>query len=160
MTVHIERHFGCRVVDGEVEGSRKLRGPDGVSDVAFSARELQPGTEKLYVVKRNGEFCYVGRTGTSVQARIQGGLNARYHYRWRRYSHVDLCICLLGCKANRDHGEGVEAELVYLIRQGTKRRPGKWPVDQHEIHFRHLEGVTDPKCVKAARDIYAELEEK
>jgi hypothetical protein len=157
MTIHVERHFGCRVVDGEVEDSRKLRGPDGVNDVAFSARELQRGTEKLYVVERNGEFCYVGRTGTSVQARIQGGLNARYPYRWRRCSYVDLCICLLGCKANRDYGEGVEAELVHLLRLGERRRAGKWPSDQHEIHFRHTRGEPNPKCVSAARDIYRKL---
>ncbi|MCX6844296.1 MAG: hypothetical protein NTX53_18710 [candidate division WOR-3 bacterium] len=56
-----------------------------------------------------------------------------------------------------DLGEGVEAELVYLIRQGTRQRPGKWPVDQYEIHFRHSEGVPAPECLKAARDIYREL---
>jgi hypothetical protein len=125
--------------------------------VAYSAEARAGGTEKLYIIKHDGQFCYVGRTSQSVSDRIKQGLVAPYPYRWRRWNDVDVHVCVLGCPTNQDFGEGVEAELVYLIRQGTRRLPGRWPMDQHEIHFRHRDGVADPKCVKAARDIYSIL---
>ena len=153
----IESHRGCRIVDGERNGSRALKAPDGRSKVAFGVDARKDGTEKLYVVKHAGEFCYVGRTGTSVPTRIQGGLNARYPYGWRRHSRVDLHVCFLGRTSDYRFGEGVEAELVHLIRLGTGQRPGKWPSDQNEIHFRHNKGLPDPERVKAARDIYRVL---
>ncbi len=156
MRTSVESYLGCRIV-GSVERGRHLRAADGVSDVPFSAGAREAGTEKLYVVMHKGEFCYIGRTEQPVAARIRQGMIASYPYRWRRWHEVDLHVCLFGRKGDLDFGEGVEAELVYLIRQGTRQRPGRWPVDQHEIHFRHREGVPDPTCLKAARDIYREL---
>jgi hypothetical protein len=152
----VELYLGCRIV-GSDERGRQLKASDGVSDVAFSARARVRGTEKLYVVMHKGEFCYVGRTGQSMSGRIREGMAASYPYRWRRWHEVDLYGCFFGRRSDPDFGEGVAAELVYLIRQGTKQRPGKWPVDQYEIHFHHREGVPDPECLKAARDIYREL---
>ena len=156
MRTSVEPYLGCRIV-GNDERCRHLKAADGVSDVAFSARARADGTEKLYVVMHEGEFCYVGRTGQSVSGRIRQGMIASYPYRWRRWDEIDLYVCLFGRRSDIDFGEGVEAELVHLIRQGTRQRPGKWPVDQFEIHFRHREGVPDPACLKAARDIYREL---
>jgi hypothetical protein len=155
----VEPYLGCRIV-GKDERGRHLKAANGVSDVAFSARAREHGTEKLYVVKHEGEFCYVGRTGQSMSGRIRQGMAAPYPYPWRRWHEVDLYVCLFGRRSDSDFGEGVEAELVYLIRQGTKQRPGKWPVDQYEIHFRHSEGVPAPECLKAAQDIYGELVKK
>jgi hypothetical protein len=155
----VEPYLGCRIV-GNVKRGWHLKASDGVSDVAFSARARESGTEKLYVVKHDGEFCYVGRTGQSLSARIREGMSAPYPYPWRRWHEVDLYGCFFGRRSDPDFGEGVAAELVYLIRQGTKRRPGKWPVDQYEIHLRHYEGVSDAKCMKAARDIYRKLVKK
>ena len=158
MKIHtsVESYLGCRIVGNDERGWH-LKASDGVSDVAFSAGARVRGTEKLYVVMHEGEFCYVGRTGQSISGRIREGMVASYPYRWRRRHEVDLHVCFFGRRSDPDFGEGVEAELVHLIRQGTKQRPGKWPVDQYEIHFRHHEGVPDPECLKAARDIYREL---
>ena len=156
MRTTVEPYLGCRIV-GNDERGRHLKAADGVSDVPLSAGAREGGTEKLYVIMREGEFCYIGRTEQSVAARIRQGMIASYPYRWRRWNKVDLYVCLFGRRSDLDFGEGVEAELVHIIRQGTKQRPGKWPVDQFEIHFRHREGVPDPTCLKAARDIYREL---
>jgi hypothetical protein len=156
MRTSVEPYLGCRVV-GDNEHGRHLKAADGVSDVPYSAGAREAGTEKLYVVMRGGEFCYIGRTEQPVAARIRQGMIASYPYRWRRWNKVDLYVCLFGRSSDLDFGEGVEAELVHLIRQGTRQRPGRWPVDQHEIHFRHREGVPDPMCLKAARDIYREI---
>jgi hypothetical protein len=156
MRISIEPHLGCRIV-GNDERGRHLKAADGVSDVGLSAKAREGGTEKLYVVMHKGEFSYIGRTEQSVSARIRQGMIASYPYRWRRWDKVDVYVCFFDRKGDIDFGEGVEAELVHLVRQGTRQRPGKWPVDQHEIHFRHRDGVTDPVCSKAARHIFREL---
>jgi hypothetical protein len=156
MRTSVEPYLGCRIVGNEERG-RHLKAADGVSDVPLSAGAREGGTEKLYVIMHKGEFCYIGRTEQSVAARIRQGMIASYPYRWRRWDKVDLYVCLFDRKGDLDFGEGVEAELVYLVRQGTRQRPGRWPVDQHEIHFRHRDGVPDPACLKAARHIFREL---
>ncbi len=152
----VEPYPGCRIV-GNDERGRHLKAADGVSDVPLSAKAREGGTEKLYVIVYKGEFSYIGRTEQSVAGRIRQGMIASYPYRWRRYNKVDLYVCLFDRKGDLDFGEGVEAELVHLIRQGTRQRPGKWPADQYEIHFRHRDGVPDPECLKAAQYIYREL---
>jgi hypothetical protein len=152
----IEPYLGCRIV-GNDERGRHLKAADGATDVPLSAKAREGGTEKLYVIMHKGEFCYVGRTEQSIAARIRQGMIASYPYRWRRWDKVDLYVCLFDRKGDLDFGEGVEAELVHLIRQGTREQPGKWPVDQHEIHFRHRDGLTEPACLEAAQHIFREL---
>jgi hypothetical protein len=156
MRTSVEPYLGCRIV-GSDERGRRLKAADGVSEVPFSAGAREGGTEKLYVVMHKGKFCYIGRAEQSVVGRIRQGMIASYPFRWRFYDKVDLYVCLFGRKGDIDFGEGVEAELVYLIRHGTSQRPGRWPADQHEIHFRHRDGVPDPACLKAARYIFREL---
>ena len=156
LRISVEPYLGCRIV-GNDERGRRLRAADGVSEVPFSAGAREGGTEKLYVVMHKGEFCYIGRAEQSVVGRIRQGMIASYPYRWRHYDKVDLYVCLFDRRSDIDFGEGVEAELVYLIRQGTRQRPGRWPADQHEIHFRHRHGMPDPTCLKAARHIFREL---
>lgn len=156
LRISVEPYLGCRIV-GSDERGRRLRAADGASEVPFSARAREGGMEKLYVVMHKGEISYIGRAEQSVAGRIRQGMIASYPFRWRRYDKVDLYVCLFDRKGDIDFGEGVEAELVYLIRQGTKQRPGRWPMDQHEIHFRHRNGVPDPACLEAAKYIFREL---
>ena len=154
--VSVEPYLGCRIV-GDDNYGRRVRAADGVSEVPLSAAAREGGTEKLYVIMHKGQFCYIGRAEQSVAGRIRQGMIASYPFRWRHYDRIDLYVCLFGRKGDIDFGEGVEAELVHLVRQGTKERPGRWPVDQHEIHFRHRKGVPDPACLEAAKSIFREL---
>ena len=151
--------YDCRLSDGRGHAgqNRKRRRRLLKPEPPWSAHAKDEDSEKLYIVRHDGEICYVGRTGTSVKARVQEGLNARYPYGWRHYSRVDICVCLLGGTADRDYGEGVEAELVHLLRLGDKRRVGKWPSNQHEIHFRHTDGRPDRRCVSVAKNVYREV---
>ena len=102
---------------------------------SFVDPDTKRGLPKLYVVKSRLDVVYVGQTTQSIRTRLRQGLKAKgeggyYGYMWRELDRVEI---LVWCFSNRDkeYVETVEGELVYLHR----KRKGKWPERQMEIHF-------------------------
>lgn len=103
--------------------------------VSFQKRLVKKGVSKIYIVKHESEFLYVGTTVQSLTARFRYGLNADgkkgYHgYKWKHKESVDLYVWCFEA-LDKIQIESIEAELAFLIRDKT----GKWPLSQNEIHF-------------------------
>lgn len=127
---------------------------------------VQPSTlvcPKLYVVALSRDIHYVGVTNRPMASRINVGLRATgkhgYHgYKWKL---VNKPLRLLVWSFPEQKGkpflrqlETVEAEFAYQIR----KRTGKWPLSQTEIHFyqattAHLKAVAKivAQCAVAGR---------
>lgn len=107
----------------------------GETQKSFHQRLTQPNVAKLYIIKKNGDYLYVGTTMQSLTTRIRYGLKADgktgYHgYKWKYKKKVELYVwCFDGLK--KIQIESIEAEVVFLIRKKT----GHWPATQNEIHF-------------------------
>lgn len=102
---------------------------------SFQKRLVKKNVSKIYVVKHENDFLYVGTTVQSLTARFRYGLNADgkkgYHgYKWKNRESVDLFVWCLET-LNKIQIENIEAELAFIIRSKT----GKWPLNQNEIHF-------------------------
>lgn len=108
-------------------------------DSELHIRSKQP---KIYVVKSNKEFLYVGYASQSLKTRLGQGFRAAgkngYHgYKWKKLEQVEVHVFLFpilvgtSAKESRLYFEAIEAELVFQIRTQT----GKWPLYQNEIHF-------------------------
>lgn len=102
---------------------------------SFQKRLVKNGVSKIYIVKQENEFLYVGTTVQSLTARFRYGLNADgkkgYHgYKWKHKESVDLYVWCFEA-LDKIQIESIEAELAFLIRDKT----GKWPLSQNEIHF-------------------------
>jgi hypothetical protein len=110
------------------------------------------GVDKLYVIGRGNVFCYVGLSRRPVASRLREHLCARHGYSWADLRDVDLYVFELSGSGD-GFCEGVEAELVHLVRM----RKHSWPTHQNEIHFRHLVGTPLPLCKKAAQRIFNRL---
>ena len=99
---------------------------------------FKPLTEKnykLYILKKEQEFLYIGITRQSLRNRIHSGFNAKgengYHgYKWKDFKNVKLFVWIFK-NYNEIQLENIEAELTYLIRTNTNN----WPLYQNEIHF-------------------------
>ena len=99
---------------------------------------FKPLTEnkyKLYILKKNNDFLYVGITRQSLRNRLHSGFNAKgengYHgYKWKDLKDVKLFVWTFQYHTEIQL-ENIEAELTYLIRTNTK----SWPLYQNEIHF-------------------------
>ena len=101
----------------------------------FRDPDTKQGLPKLYIVKAGSEVVYVGQTNQSIRTRLRQGLKAKgeggyYGYMWKDLHTVEI---LLWCFIDRDkkYVETVEGEFAYLCR----KRKGKWPKHQMEIHF-------------------------
>lgn len=115
---------------------------------SFTKPDTENKLPKLYVVKSRSEVIYVGVTSQSIRRRLKYGLEAQgkggyYGYRWKDLSEVEVLIWCFP-EENLKHIEAVEAELVYLFR----RRRGKWPEYQTEIHF-HNSSEDEIKAAEA-----------
>jgi hypothetical protein len=92
-----------------------------------------------------------------MRERLHDGLNPPKRstpYPWRdKLRSFNLYVFELRASKHPDLAEGVEAELVFLIRHLT----GKWPTYQHEIHFRHKNGAVRPEYLRCAESIYRSL---
>lgn len=107
----------------------------GVNLNSFHNRLTKPGIPKLYILKDQKNYLYVGVTIQSLTARFRSGLDAvgkhGYHgYKWRDKAMVQLFVwSFVGL--SKKQIENIESELVFVIRQQT----GQWPINQTEIHF-------------------------
>lgn len=87
-----------------------------------------------------------------MAARLREHHGSKHGPKWHDLKQVEMRVFPL---PGRDETtcEGVEAELVYLLRKRRKT----WPTHQNEIHFRHRLGRPLPQCQKEARRIFAVL---
>jgi len=125
---------------------------DGRSAERFVAPASTNGPQKLYVIGRRGEFCYIGVTRRPVATRVREHLASDYGPSWNDLRDVDLFVVPLAGLGDKD-AEGVEAELVFLVRL----EKGRWPSHQNEIHFRHRTGIPIDACKKTARAVFDKL---
>ncbi|RZK13166.1 MAG: hypothetical protein EOO46_00340 [Flavobacterium sp.] len=93
------------------------------------------GLPKVYIIKANELFLFIGVTTQSLTSRFRYGFNAigkngYYGYQWKTRLLVELYVWYFEA-FDRNQVENIEAELAFLIRAKT----GKWPIDQNEIHF-------------------------
>jgi hypothetical protein len=133
---------------------------------AFTGWATKSKVEKLYIVKADGEFCYVGITSMAMATRLRCGFKPKggsgyYGYAWQHLKRVDLYVWRgeqrgrSGKRRNlsRRQIEAVEAELAYIIRNRT----GRWPRYQTEIHFRNPPGKTQAKLRRIAQSRFEQL---
>ena len=90
---------------------------------------------KIYVLKCENKFLYIGTTKTSIKNRIRSGLSASgqkgYHgYKWKKFDSVLLYVFCFN-DFDKTKIESIEAELAFIVRNST----GLWPECQNEIHF-------------------------
>jgi hypothetical protein len=97
---------------------------------------------KIYVIRSEEDFLYVGYASQSIITRLNQGFRAAgkngYHgYKWKKLERVEVHVFVFPIladtptKESRLYFEAIEAELVFQIRTQT----GKWPSYQNEIHF-------------------------
>lgn len=109
---------------------------NGNQTTHFIAPDTKSKIQKLYVVKDAKDVCYVGITSQSMSSRLRTGFldtgHFGYHgYKWKdKLKQAELLIWSFPDK-DQVFVEGIEGELVYLVRNQT----GKWPKYQMEIHF-------------------------
>ena len=107
----------------------------GTTLESFPQRLTEPKVAKLYILKENNEYLYVGTTMQSLTTRIRYGLTANgktgYHgYKWKNKEKVELYVWGFD-GLDKVQIESIEAEFVFLIRKKTRH----WPLTQNEIHF-------------------------
>lgn len=104
---------------------------------------IDPSTKrgkKIYIIKANHVFLYVGKTSQSMSARFSGGFNPQnypgYHgYKWREEdADFKLDVWHFEEGISDEDIETIEAEVVFRLRQIA----GYWPLGQNEIHFYEL----------------------
>lgn len=108
---------------------------NGSNMKSFHQRLTKKNIPKIYVIKEDNLFLYIGVTTQSLTSRFRYGLNANgengYHgYNWKTKEKVQLYVWCLET-LNKEQIENIESELVFIIRTKT----GKWPLKQKEIHF-------------------------
>lgn len=107
-----------------------------------NAKLIRSRHPKIYVIKSELEFLYVGYASQSLITRLNQGFRAAgkngYHgYKWKKLEKVEVHVFVFPIladtptKETRLYFEAIEAELVFQIRTFT----GKWPLYQNEIHF-------------------------
>lgn len=119
-------------------------------------------TRMVYVLSKNREILYVGEGYTDIKSRMNRGFIPRRYFArtgtarngYKGYKWIDLLIPQDAAPLTLDVFmfeeefnddalrciiEGIEGELVYLIRSHTER----WPEYQNEIHFSNQEGTAE-----------------
>jgi hypothetical protein len=105
---------------------------------SFHRRLTKKSIPKIYIIKEDNLFLYIGTTTQSLTSRFRYGLNADgkngYHgYKWKTKESVQLYVWCFE-SMTKEQIENIEAELAFLIRTKT----GKWPLNQNEIHFNNV----------------------
>jgi len=131
---------------------------------------LKGGKRRMvYVVRKNEKIIYVGEAKRELVTRMQTGFVAYRHFKrtdkkrggYQGYKWIDLLLegdrdelfvdaFLFGPEydENRSFIEGIEGELVFLVRKETRR----WPDYQNEIHFSN-----QPGAFETAQKIYQKI---
>jgi hypothetical protein len=109
---------------------------------------------KIYVIHDGPDIIYVGHTTQKVGSRLTQSQNSKYPYHWlcELYPELELSVFKfelpMDCDSQKYYGEGIEAELVHIVR----RDDGHWPFGQSEIHFNNIYPET---TIMEAERIYA-----
>lgn len=130
-------------------------------DWTSSQELIESRYPKIYVIKSQKDFLYVGYASQSLITRLKQGFRAAgkngYHgYKWKKLQKVEVHVFVFplladtSAKESRLYFEAIEAELVFQIRTHT----GKWPLFQNEIHFNN-EFTEEAKRI--AGELLAEL---
>ena len=124
------------------------RGIKPVYKENFAGTIFNSSNYKIYIVKENSKFIYVGKTKQTIGDKfrksfsiykkvVNGGKKSSGYsgYKWiSEYidskREIDLYVFDLGFDDDNEHAEAIEAEIVFLIR-----KKGTWPEFQNEIHF-------------------------
>ncbi|NOZ36012.1 MAG: hypothetical protein GXO80_12030 [Chlorobi bacterium] len=123
---------------------------DGIKPVGkskFYGDVLTLKTFKIYIVRNDKEFIYIGKTTQQIGTKFGQGFRAFTKdkdenerisgyggYKWIEEfedKELNLDVIDLGDNATDEFAEAVEAEIVFQIRQ----RYLYWPKYQNEIHF-------------------------
>lgn len=114
----------------------------------FSGGVLNSQNLKIYIVKLNRSYLYIGKTKQKIGDKFrqafkthkdsQEGVRVSGYggYKWvDKYINtkevLDLFVFDLGENCSNNNAEAIEAELTFLIRTIF----GRWPECQNEIHF-------------------------
>lgn len=101
---------------------------------SFQKRLVKKGVSKIYVVKHENNFLYVGTTVQSLTARFRYGLNADgkkgYHgYKWKHRESVDLYVWCFE-SLNKLQIESIEAVFGDMVEG-----------DEDQLIFSNLKGL-------------------
>jgi hypothetical protein len=126
----------------------------GATLKSFHQKLTLRNVAKLYILKENETYLYVGTTMQSLTVRMRYGLTANgkrgYHgYKWKGKEKVKLYVWSFN-GLTKIELENIEAELVFFIRKET----GSWPLTQNEIHFNN--NYAEGKVL--AKEIFERLE--
>lgn len=125
--------FSLTLINGDI--TCFTDGSNGAILRGFHSRLIKKSITKLYVIKDDVDFLYIGTTSQSLTSRFRSGLKAKgrngYHgYKWKTREIVKLYVWCFP-ELDKIQIENIEAELVFVIR----REKGVWPITQNEIHF-------------------------
>jgi hypothetical protein len=107
------------------------------------AHFISPSTnkkKKIYIIKANHVFLYVGKTSQSMSARFGMGFNPKHYpgyagYKWRKEdADFSLDVWHFEQGISDQDVETIESEVVFRCRMVA----GYWPLGQNEIHFYEL----------------------
>lgn len=150
-------------------------------EVSFSLTAIDTNNSKaikyqsrlIYIVKNDEEFLYVGEAKAELKTRLQRGFGSyRYFkkkdkarngykgYKWIELvdtkdknfkRQLDLYAILFSSQYdnNRAAIEAIEGDLVFEI----KKRSGKWPLYQNEIHFNNENKLAHETALEILRMI-------
>lgn len=114
----------------------------------FTGAILNNSNFKIYILKEDKTYLYVGKTKQGIGTKFgqgfraykkdrEGNREAGYGgYKWiKQFINsgriLQLFVFNLGEFYSQNNAEAIEAEIVFKIRQQFKR----WPECQNEIHF-------------------------
>ena len=114
----------------------------------FSGNVLNNSNFKIYVLKLDGIYLYIGKTKQKIGAKFRQGFKSYINalngkrvsgyggYKWiKEYistsKELKLFVFDLGLSCSDNNAEAIEAEIVFQIRKNQQR----WPEYQNEIHF-------------------------
>jgi hypothetical protein len=123
----------------------------------FESKAIGCPVRLIYLVKNQDDFLYVGEAKSCLKTRLSRGFYSYRHYKrtnkkrggYGGYKWIDLfdkdnqevsfvnkldIVAILfdtSFNETRHKIEAIEGELVYII----KKKTGKWPLYQNEIHF-------------------------
>lgn len=120
-----------------------------INDDKFTGNIFNSSNYKIYILKDENTYVYVGKTKQGVGTKFGQGFSAYLKdikgetkqsgyagYKWiKKYintsTELELLVFDLGNDNNNEYTEAIEAEIVHLIRN----RYNMWPSCQNEIHF-------------------------
>ena len=136
----------------------------GIEEMSMgeNAKLIRSRHPKIYVIKSESDYLYVGYASQSIITRLNQGFRAvgknGYHgYKWKKLEKVEVhdfvfpILAETSAKESRLYFEAIEAELVFQIRTHT----GKWPLYQNEIHFNN---EFKKEAIRIADELLAELQ--